>query len=613
MPDQPFTAASRPFTHPIYIAARADDALLERMVPVWHRRLDAFYGLSGRSCARISRSPGLMLMSFDPVDKQIDIPLGHIDARVHAVSVHPMPVATPSPEAARTGRYLAAFVSRISGAAADIETLPPPVNYAWHNVASGRLLLANDSFGAGKIYRAVKAGMDVFSNRIGAVALVLGEIPATDPRAWSHYAAYDWVLDDCSFFQGVELMTPGRRVYLTADQCKVAETHSIGSLIRRAAAGEIARPDPVAAAREIIAAAARLAGGRPLAIGLTGGRDSRAIAALAREAGVATEYHTLAPPELEQDLAQQLVSASRQPMVWHALPHNGAEVAVTDLATRAEHWFHRVEGDSWPIFLRFDPQNGPRDFEAFGDRVMLSGQGGEITRNHFYDSRHLDQGRTRITAYLREREGANPLLTPACRQETLRTLRAVMMEGHEAGLDGLHLLDWVYLRSQQRRRVPTSHARGSFFPLYTAAMAIEAFLGPVEDKIAARTLGRIIHDQAPDWRGIPFFADLAPTLPRAQTDKTLVLPFYWETAHRDGLFDLLEAGLAASDAYVTDALDQFRRIGRDDRLAVLFQSAANRILWRVGFEIFRRNLSAALAADASGPEPAFDSAISAPA
>jgi len=169
-------------------------------------------------------------------------------------------------------------------------------------------------------------------------------------------------------------------------------------------------------------------------------------------------------------------------------------------------------------------------------------------------------------------------------------LESIMQEGRRIGLSGVHLLDWIYVRSQQRRRVPIAFSPGVAFPLYTPQMFMAGFALPPEEKISSALFTDLTNRIIPEWRDVPYFDELAAGRPLAEVNKTLSRRLYWE-GDRNGFLRAMKTGLEPmAEHFQDDAFEAFSSIERSDKRAAQLQNISNRVLWRIGFEDFVRRI-----------------------
>src|SRR5690606_34854861 len=73
---------------------------------------------------------------------------------------------------------------------------------------AGKVTIANDAIGAGRLYEFEFAGGRAWSNRLGALALFAGVTPEADERGWALFAASGWFMGDSTPVRGMRKLAP---------------------------------------------------------------------------------------------------------------------------------------------------------------------------------------------------------------------------------------------------------------------------------------------------------------------------------------------------------------------------------------------------------------------
>jgi len=163
---------------------------------------------------------------------------------------------------------------------------------AVHVDASGTGIVCADPLAVGLLYRASSSSFDVVANRADLAAEATGRHGDRDLEGVGWLIAYDSILDDRTSFSGVTTVQAGRGVRVDAG----GNLTEIDVNSARWPLTELDYPDALATLSSDLqghlATVASL--GRPVRLGLTGGRDSRLVLAFALSAGVtgALEFFT---------------------------------------------------------------------------------------------------------------------------------------------------------------------------------------------------------------------------------------------------------------------------------------------------------------------------------
>ena len=581
---------------PLWFAVRFDDATGRDRALEAAARTCALHGYGADHDVRVSVSAHAMLLTAGTDRVLGQMGLIHSDDATHSCATN----FALTEARADDPSWLKDMARLTQGTLPELWRLPPPVSYVQHEVVGGSIVAATDFFGAGKVYMTEHRGLDACGSALAPLALLRAPDLACDDRAWRHYLAFDWVLDDRTFYHGITLLPPGGRVTYSAGGAKVERSHDYAA-VRAAGRDAASEDDAIAAGRAILEGGSRLSPRPEFSIGLSGGRDSRCVAAMALTSGAQASYYTQIPPDLEGEIAEQLVARAPTQMDWTLRDTKPREPGPPPgpLAERADYWFARTGGDGWPSHVLWPIP--PRDPGPAG-AITLSGGGGEIVRAHFYGKAQAGDGMDRVRWFLDTQTSLVSTISRGTREACAHDIRAILFEGAMLDLEGPHLLDWFYVRSQQRRRVPTHLSTAIAFPLYTPQMFLAGFRATSTHKAEGGLAAALTARMVPEWATIPYFADLEKTRPRKETSKVAVRPYHWEQ-DREGYLAVVDEGLDLyGDIAAPDARERFHKVSRADRRAGMYQNGANRLAWRVGFQRWDDRLRA-LAARPAVPLP----------
>ena len=266
---------------------------------------------------------------------------------------------------------------------------------AWSDVLDGRCVVARyddasstldlytDPLGACHIYAASNGGMQWFSNNAELLRRIIGARTA-DPLVLASLVGCGWSLGGQPVWQDVRRLPRGE-VYRFQPE---AETHRqllptsvVGSFFERGFVAE-------AAARTLVAAVRALSDwpGRPSAVSVTGGRDSRLVFAAALQAGVEFEARIIVgasdreTPDVRT--ARILCKAEGRAL---ALAYS-REVATVEDAARA---LRMCAPGTLTLNLAWNALNRPRGSGLPDDELdeplalAHSGHGGELARLYY--------------------------------------------------------------------------------------------------------------------------------------------------------------------------------------------------------------------------------------
>jgi len=584
-------------TFPAYIAICDKQQVSTQEISEIAGKTSNFYDLQDMNVS-MSTDNHKSLISFSPYSAET-VPLVHMDQNLHCMLTNFVPTEIDEEGfQSKSSQYVRDFMKNTNGDQPRIAEIPPPFVYASHNVVNGKCLVINDAFGIGKIYHASSGSRTVVSNKVAAIVFALGIEPTVDEGSWASYATFDWIIDDATFFREVSLLPPGTQVIFNRyNNTIIKQRHPISSHCSLTdMRTEDRMQEAIETSKSIIKNSVRLIGTDNIQIGLSGGRDSRAIAAIYESLDEVpkAKYYTQTPPDLEVEIAEKLIAASSTNMNWRVLQGKNdhtLEPIKANHIERAEYWFRRFDGDVWPSYVMNDI---PPDIKSLkGERKIiggsLSGGGAEIVKPHFYQADDIENPSQRIRHLLKGYTVRNSLVTSHAKQTATTKLQSILLDGYLNGYSGLHLLDWFYVRSQQRRRTPLAFTQNAFLPLIHPQMFWAGFGYSAQEKLDNDLIKKISGLLKPEWKDIPFFADMAPEKQQSQTNKTMVGRLYWES-DREKYLECIEYGLQGIDVFEKSALDQLAKINRDDRLAILFHNTSSRIFWHAGFKKYQERL-----------------------
>lgn len=189
----------------------------------------------------------------------------------------------------------------------------------------------------------------------------------------------------------------------------------------------------------------------PLSVNLTGGRDSRLVAAALLSAGVDVTLHTHDAVPGEAEAAEHLVSLVRGAPPHHV--HRSSSV-VRDASAppprvigrvRAWHWY--AEGLRPSSYLAHGPPRSLRALSTAG----IGGAAGELAHGHFYppnvaelETLPMTERLVRYRTFLVRRLVLPVGVNDETRQEVAAQIDRVLREGVGVGLTGGTLLDYFY-------------------------------------------------------------------------------------------------------------------------------------------------------------------------
>ncbi len=461
---------------------------------------------------------------------------------------------------------------------AAILDLAPPFVLAFSDAAADRLWIFTDALGVGRLFVLRTASWTVWSNRPDAVCLFAGMQAEVDPVGWRHHAGLDHFLGGSSPVADVVRVGPATQVAVDArGGTPVTTTLDRTSLF---APGPTSDLDEVAdALRRAATSVGRLWPGR-VTVDLSGGRDSRVVAAAFVAAGVDVVLHTHDAVPGEAEVAQHLVGLLPDPPPHElsrssAVRRSGAAPAIR-VVERVVAWHAYAEGLRPASFLAHTPPTTLSPLEG----AAVSGAGGEMAHGHYHPA---------DLAALDRLDAADQL--QACRDQLLQRmlpvagLRAaavaeisaqldrVLRQGHEHGLAGATLLDHFYLDARLPRWGTTAERLGVVAPLLTPQFVRGVFSSTAQDRtgVHRELLARLV----PAWAGVPFYKGTTVRRPSGRQRLRL-----GEAADREQLHEVFSRASRWAGDFDPRVVDQVWAASLAGRSTHLEELLLWRLLWR---------------------------------
>lgn len=476
-----------------------------------------------------------------------------------------------------------------------------------------RLFFACDTIGFGRVYCRTEGGVSAWSNRLAPLTLLFDDVPPSSSVGWSAFMTVGWFLGSDTPFAGISVLPPGCRVTATdsSDAPVLSEASDVfGAVIARSISGEsmpaeVASEALVSFFREMYTFI-----DAPIRIGLSGGRDSRIVAAAALRAEVPAELYTRYPPDFDLDLARTLVQrlpgAERRWSFTSRIsnadsqraeagkismpPTTDDDEAQAPLLQKAMSFHAMFDGDRAPngLYAAWGPTNRPME------KVTLSGAAGEFCHPTFYTQGAFEKATSaeqlarqvlgRFPRLLRARPNVMSVAAAAVEQVTTRATRA--------GVAGIHLLHYFYIFGRFRRWADGNKSIDTLLPLLAQGFALAAASQPVQTRFSSAFQRQVINDMIPEWSDIPFGheVDSQKTGQKAAVDNHA---FFWEAPEWGGLSSILRRDDIWGEYLLVDetraAYSELDLSNIKERSWT--QTMSFRIAWLVAFEHHRERLA----------------------
>jgi hypothetical protein len=479
--------------------------------------------------------------------------------------------------------------------------LDPPFVFAASDAEARRIVVVNDFLGAGRLYQLLGEGFAVWSNRLGALPLFAGLRPRPDERAWRVFAAAGWFLGETTPIEGATKVRPASTISIADSpagaRVEVAETGARRRLVEPRPAGLGRHGRLVAASAASAAEHARAqateaaaAWSVPLAISLTGGRDSRVSAAAAIAAGIDATYNTGDQVPGELDTVKELIAAAPREM---------------------PHTVNRPEPESEPqdelleragaIHLVHDGMRNPQELRrqtvlphAAELPPTFSGHGGELGHGFYYGRKQKlrriekagEQGP--IAQLERNARAKHSAAVEAAYAEYLAECERTLGEGRAFGLEGPALLDWYYMAQRLPYRSGLGARTGRTSACVSHTFVRGAFDLRPADRLDARLHREVIAQLVPEWRTVGFFSggdeDAMPEVTRRRI---------WEREREAAVVEELIAGGGSwTELFDPERIRAMWAEVRRGEGSADYEHVFDRIVWRAAFETHLERLAA---------------------
>lgn len=464
-----------------------------------------------------------------------------------------------------TGERLADFTKRVFSSTTEHSNLPIPLSLFYAHFSSRHGYAVNDTFGMGRLYVNQGSGQAAASNNIAAVAVALDGKSEADLDFWDSYYTSGGGVGDKTYVSGVKRAPGGSTVHLAEGRVSVESTHSLESLLLESRDREPDYRLPVEAATRLMESAKPYFSDS-LGIGLSGGRDSRLVTALALHAGLTFKSFTAVPPMLEADIARQLHKASTIPFDWEIRDSSQktldakrtAETKIAELPPileRAESWFAFTGGDNWATHMRQAPvRRTPIPLR----NMAPSGAFGDFTRGHYYTEKEAasDDHASAIARFHRSFVSIRKFIPTGIRVRGAAQIKETFDRMESAGIQGFSSLEFSFLVNRMRRQLPHP-APNTLLPMLTPQMLSEVFWNNPLKKLDAHGLRVMTSELMPEWSAVPYFHEAAVGTDPNVTNKVSIRPTYWEIDEGDFL-ESVEHSLKVNDYFHLD-MDDVRK------------------------------------------------------
>jgi hypothetical protein len=340
------------------------------------------------------------------------------------------------------------------------------------------------------------------------------------------------------------------------------------------------------ALQDVARSVASLWPGRPT-VDLSGGRDSRVVAAAFLKAGVDLKLNSYDAVPGELEVAESLVQAlpfqvehatTRRKTTGIKPATNPHPVTPPPLVDRALRWHRYAEGLRPASYLF----HAPPATLANVVHLAIGGAGGEVAHGHFYPADvlqldalplhdKLNAFGNRLQARLTPTAGpAGPARTAVAEQ-----IDRVLRNAVHGGIEDATMLDYFYVVERLRRWGTTGERSGVVSPLLIPAFVRSAFALSPAQRVDNALHRELVRRLVPEWADIPFFKPARPA-PRGVPTRVRCLA---DAPDRD----LIQELLSDVDGFDQQALHTLWAASTAGASSAAAEATLNQALWRATF------------------------------
>ena len=484
------------------------------------------------------------------------VPLAWQEEKRLTVSAY-LPFGVPQQMDAETmcsGRYLPDMVDRLTSTPSQIRHLSPPQVWADCNIESQTLTVFNDYRGFGKLYEYVSPFGIVWTNKMAAAPILAATHARIDEIAWAGFAANGLFYGGSTGFANMTYVAPGTWVQvdlrsgLTERRRFSTDTGGVAVEPLLSVAAEECGDAFMGWWRDF----GYLSSGRK-ELSLSGGRDSRVVAAYALASGTNVSINTYSPPSLDADLAERLMSLVKHNTSFTRNDRRkNIEYAYKRKASFFEHAVEILRANNPDIcvssFLDCSSPSG-----VFQPHISLSvcGAQGEIAHPCYYQMAMVEAERLWERDITKAQSPSATHFATVCdwlstkawgitkavrTMATERLVQPLLAKAATANIDGFYLLDFMYLDIYLNRHWAGSvGAYDAKTPLAVYPYVRYGFSQPLLSKLNSSFVREVISLAMPQWRDVPFFHEFPI---EQQHDFHIVHPTWWEMGRGEELMDI---------------------------------------------------------------------------
>ncbi|MEU2612482.1 hypothetical protein ABZ570_13020 [Micromonospora sp. NPDC007271] len=410
--------------------------------------------------------------------------------------------------AALAGRLLA-------GADVHRDVVPP---FGLLALGTDHFVLQQDWLGMARVFTGEADGVTAYCTRPTALAAFLHDRVRPDPAGWTSYTVCGHFGGDLSPIAGTRLLRPGERVtgrrragggWDVAAELRFATDDVVGSGYADQGRPVDEQLDRAADALTTAATSLHQLHDGEVTLGLSGGKDSRLIAAALVAAGRTPRFATNDDTRVEGEVARELVQRLRDRRGLdpeHVIQRAGAPAAVLDTGLRERaRLVADLHDHQFPSTYLIRPAARATLPESVRP-ASFTGAAGELAVGYWYPPADADPAPTPEQAGLSRLMAGAPsaAVAPEALAAERARIAAILARARAVGLRDEHLIDYLYLVERMRRWCTSAYVTGMVTPFLAPGFVATTFA-----LTAAQKRDRLLHTAliarlVPEWADVPF-------------------------------------------------------------------------------------------------------------
>lgn len=439
---------------------------------------------------------------------------------------------------------------------------------------AGRLDVVNDALGLVRLFQFEFPGGTVWTTRPGLAHVFMGLPPTMNDDAWRGMASVGWALDGATHLGEGRQVPPAHHVTVLAtgrttrdrfvDWFRMARTSQTGL------AGNVRD-------MQAVMLTSRLWRDAPTA-DLSGGMDSRTVAAVGITSGAVRELRTVATDHGEVETAQRLVEladgAVNHTIISPADGRAAPDVPFTDrLAAQHHAWEGRYLASSAfnaTVFNGFRTAHAAR-FNGLGGEFAAGGNFARESSHELLMGSPPGVALDRLAGMVRAGLG----ITRSSLDATVAGFERMVPRAAELGLGtALGVLDLTYMTERMPYWSNVYATAATLTPLFAASLLAVGVQHAGAPAPPGELQRGIIRTALPVWSEVPFYKP---------TRKTRAVPFLWETAEWPAVKAYCSDRVSASTNFDPDIVMEAVHAAEEGLAGKPQEFLFHRLLWELTF------------------------------